>query len=269
MESIKELRKLLQEEKVNPVGWKRPWGYKTFQRGPSIYITRILIPTRITPTQITIAGFFVGLAGASLLSSIEWYIKLVGLVLLYIHILSDKVDGELARYRNTHSLRGIFWDEINHLVIPPIAWISLAFGVITYSAYDAYVLMAGIAGAFALVFLRVIHSLPAQIYAKKYLKYRDSFVLPIEDTEHVGKKPNIFKIIVRIFHQFQDFFVIVATLIIILIAERIYFPDYIFHPLLGPAMTIFSILWTLFVIENIIKKSRTIEREIGRIASSH
>jgi len=269
METIKELRKLLQEEKVNPVGWKRPWGYKTFQRGPSIYITRLLIPTRITPTQITIAGFFVGLAGATLLSSTEWYIKLAGLVLLYVHILSDKVDGELARYKHTHSLRGIFWDEINHLVIPPIAWISLAFGVIAYSAYDAYVLMAGIAGALALVFLRVIHSLPAQIYAKKYLKYRDSFVLPIESTEYENKKSSVLKIIGRVFHQFQDFFVIIATLALIIIAERIYFPDYIFHPLLGPAMMILSPLWTLFVIENILKKSNSIEREIGRIASSY
>ncbi len=260
---------MLQEEKVNPVGWKRPWGYKTFQRGPSIYITRLLIPMRITPTQITVTGFFIGLAGASLLSSVEWYGKLAGLALLYLHILSDKVDGELARYRKTFSLRGIFWDEINHLVIPPLMWLALASGVIVYSPYPQAILTAGVGGALALVFLRIIHSLPAQIYAKKYLKYREHFVLPVVGEERSDQQKTVLKQASWVAHQFQDFLIIIVTLTLIIIAERIYFPDYIFHPLLAYAMIILSALWTLFVIENIIKKSRSIEREIGRIASSH
>ena len=268
MESIKELRQILQEQKVNPVGWKRPWGYKLFQRGPSIYITRLLIPTRVTPTQITVAGFFIGLAGAMLLSHVEWNIKLVGLLLLYLHILSDKVDGELARYRKNYSLRGIFWDEINHLIIPPLAWISLAFGVIPYSASEAWVLIAGITGALTLAFLRVIHSLPAQIYAKKYLKYREHFALSVTNDEGPSQHESTLRLAASTLHLFQDFFIIIATLALIILAERIYFPDYMFHPILWRAMIILSALWTLFVIENIIKKSSTIEQDIGHIASS-
>lgn len=269
MESIKELRHQLQEEKMHPAGWVRPWGYKTFQRGPSIYITQLLIRTKITPTQVTIAGFFLGLVGCGFLYAFDAQIKLLGLFLLYLHILSDKVDGEIARYRKTYSLKGIFWDEINHLVVPPLAWISLTFGIARIpTLFDIRGLfIAGILGALALVIIRVTHSLAPQIYAKKYLKHPEYFLLPPKQTIDIEapQSLSITKKIGRVLHQFQHFFIIIVCAALVLLYEMQFRNDEIFHPILSGYIVIMSGLFILFAIEAVIKKSRSVESDIKHI----
>jgi len=274
MESIKELRRLLQEEKVNPTGWKRPWGYKTFQRGPSIYITRLLLPTRITPTQVTITGISLGLVGCAFLLKFDLYWKFFGLFLLYMSILADKVDGEIARYKNIYSLKGIFLDEISHLIIPPLMWLALALGIIDISIFEErFLLIVCAIGALALMANRVVHSLPAQIYAKKFLKHRAIFQLESTQAQIGGditrpRKNSILINIIRPLHQLQDFFTIIAAVAIILVFERVFLPDYIFHVPLTYFILIASALFVLFALENIIKKSHSVEQDILKITSS-
>ena len=268
MESIKELRELLQAEKVNPSGWSRPWGYKLFQRGPSIYITRLLLSTSVIPNQVTITGTFLGLLGCYFVLQFEWQWKLAGLGLLYLTILSDKVDGEIARYRKTFSLRGIYWDEINHLIIPPLFWISLTFGISTITTYELRDLFSiGIIGSLALVTNRVVHSLAPQIYAKKYMKRASDFILPPQNGEESGKKSffSFISLIAKIVHQFQDFFIIIASTTIILVIETFLRRDTIFHPLLALFVFGMSALFVLFAIENIIRKSISVGKDIRSI----
>ena len=271
MESIKELREVLQAKKVNPVGWRRPWGYKTFQRGPSIYITRILLNTRVTPTYVTIAGILIGLAGCFFLLSLEWYIKLLGLFLLYLNILSDKVDGEIARYKKIYDLQGLYWDEINHLVIPALAWLALAFGVVPLSQFldiGLWFFGAGILGALALMTIRVTHSLAPQIYGKKYLKYKELYPQiqnSMTDIEPPKKSASFFRTLIRAVHELQDFFIVIAAAGFIVIIEQAFFRDSIFHPILANYILFMSALFILFAIENIIKKSFSLESDIERI----
>ncbi len=272
METISELRIMLQEEKVNPLGWRRPWGYKTFQRGPSIYITRYLIPTRITPNQVTIAGILIGLAGCWDILSLDWHYKLIGVFLLYASILADKVDGELARYRKTYSLAGIYWDEIGHLIIPPLFWISLAWGISNISIYAdrRFLIIIGALGALALMANRVIHSLASQIFAKKYLKQAEKFNLPqkMDDIIKRNHTQGIVRIAIRAIHQLQDFFIIISITAIIIITEVLTRRDVLFHPLLAYFVVIGSPLFMLFAIENIIRKAKSVELDIANIKSS-
>lgn len=272
MEPIKELRQMLQEEKVNPVGWKRPWGYKTFQRGPSIYITRLLLATRVTPNQVTLGSIFLGLVGCWFMLQFEWYLKLIGLFLLYLNILADKVDGEIARYKKIYSLRGIFWDEINHLVIPPIFWFSLTLGIskITFLT-EPFLFTMAFAGALGLIVIRVTHSLAPQIYAKKYLKQPEIFSLPQKEITDVVEAPitrfALIHLIARALHHLHDFFIMIALSAILLVIERAYLPDYIFHPLIAYMIIALSFLFVLVALETTIKKSRSVEKEITKIIS--
>lgn len=262
METIKELRRLLQEEKVSPIGWRRPLGYKLFQRGPSIYLTRLLLPTRVKPNHVTIAGMLLGLGGSYLLLQFDWRVKLLGLFLLYLNILSDKVDGEMARYRKTFSLVGIYWDEINHLLIPPLFWISLTYGLLRIPSIleEKFLIIVSVLGAFSLIIHRVVHSLAAQIYAKKYIKHPEYFPLsPVPQNEKQEKK----FFFLRFLHHIQDFFVLVFLTALVLITERVLSADYAFHPLLIYFIIGVSGLLTLFALENIVKKSRTIEKDIA------
>ncbi|MEK7630470.1 MAG: CDP-alcohol phosphatidyltransferase family protein [Patescibacteria group bacterium] len=272
MESTRELRERLQGAKTNPDGWRRPPGYILFQRGPSIYITRLVARTRVTPNQVTIASIVAGFAGCAFLVAFDWQYKLVGLGFLYLNVILDKVDGELARLRETYSLRGIFWDEINHLIIPPLFSLTLAVGITKISITSPiFLVVAGALGGLALVSLRVMHSLAPQIYAKKYIKHPEHFPLSSLETSMATRKSRgIFGGMIAIFRPlrfFQDFFIIIATTTIALVLETMFFSDAIFHPLLTHLLFGFTILWIAFAIELAIKKSRSIERDIAVIAS--
>lgn len=270
MESIKELRKLLQEEKVNPIGWRRPWGYKKFQRGPSIYLTRLLLPLGVTPNQVTAVSLLLGLVGCLLLLKFTWYFKLAGLLFLYLNILTDKVDGEIARYRKTYSLRGVYWDEINHLIIPPFFWVALVFGISKIYSFEVrYIFAAGFVGALSLMINRVVQSLAPQIYAKKYLKHIELFALPhgeITDIRKTRKRFIVFRPIGYILRQFQDFLVLIAATALVLVVETLTRQDAIFHPLLALWVLAMGILQFIFAIGNIIKGGRSIEANIEKIS---
>jgi len=272
MESTKELRERLQGAKVNPDGWQRPPGYILFQRGPSIYITKLLAPTRVMPNHITIASIAAGLIGCAFLVAFDWQYKLAGLIFLYLNIILDKVDGELARLRDTHSLRGIFWDEVNHLVIPPLFSLSLALGITKISIFLPVILVtAGALGSIALATIRVMHSLAPQIYAKKYLKNPSYFPLSSLETSSAMKRPhgvlhNLLSFF-RPLHYFHDFFIIIATTATALVLEQLFFTDRLFHPLLAYLVLGFTALWIVFAIEIALKKSRSVERDIATIAT--
>lgn len=272
MESIEALRKLLQEEKVRPAGWSRPWGYRLFQRGPSIYITRALLHFSVTPNQATVASLLLGLAGCLLVFQFSWYFKLAGLVLLYLNVLTDKVDGEIARYRKTFSLKGIYLDEINHLVVPPLFWTALVFGITKIYFFEVrYLFAAGFLGALSLAINRIVHSLAPQIYAKKYIKHRELFSLPQRNVTNASGEPrrfSKFKKMFRWFNQFQDFFVLITTTAIVLVAETMLRLDAVFHPFLASFVIVMSILQFLFVLENIFKGVCSIEHDIEKISQS-
>ena len=75
-------------------------------------IARALLPTRVTPNGVTIAGGVLGiLAGVSL-----WYgaerppLRLVAAVLLLASVVLDCADGQLARLRNQSSPAGVVLD---------------------------------------------------------------------------------------------------------------------------------------------------------------
>jgi phosphatidylglycerophosphate synthase len=271
MESIKELREKLQAEKVNPVGWKRPWGYILFQRGPSIYITRLLLPLPIKPNYVTIAGLFLGLAGCYLVFQFEWYLKLIGLGLLYLHLIADRVDGEIARYKNLYSLKGIFWDEVNHFLIPPLFWIGLTFGLTKISIFETrYLLVLGALGALALATIRIAHSLSRMVYAKKFIKMRSQ----LEPEEPESRSENtsfstsmigLLRTIFRPLANLQDFFVILVITTGILILEQWLLPDKNFHVYLTYMVIIYSYIYIAFAIEAILRNASNVENDIRSI----
>jgi phosphatidylglycerophosphate synthase len=80
----------------------------------SPYLTRALLPTRISPNAVTAFMSVVGLAAAALLT-VGGVIAALGVVLLIqLQLLLDCSDGELARVRGQSSPAGIYLDRIGH-----------------------------------------------------------------------------------------------------------------------------------------------------------
>ena len=75
------------------------------------FISILLMPTKITPTGVTIFSFY-----ASLLSLIVFIVipgkmgALLGYLLIWIWNISDGIDGNIARYKEQFSKSGDLWD---------------------------------------------------------------------------------------------------------------------------------------------------------------
>ena len=123
---IKALKELCQQ----PLGVSREsWLSNHFARPISIYITRALLHTPITANQVTIGMILLGVAAGTLFIFGNYWYSIIGVVLLLLAYILDRVDGEIARYRKATSIRGNFLDNLYHDIVKPYIFIGIAFGV--------------------------------------------------------------------------------------------------------------------------------------------
>lgn len=78
----------------------------------------------VTPNQVTVGGFLVGLLAMPMIIANWWYLALVCIAL---NRISDGIDGELARYQSSHSDAGGYLDICLDFLF--YAAIPLAFGI--------------------------------------------------------------------------------------------------------------------------------------------
>ena len=209
-----------------------------------------------------------GLYGAYLLISPEWYIKLFALFFFYLHLILDRVDGEIARYKKIFSLKGIYLDELNHLIVPPLFFMALAIGLKDSTVFaELFILGAGTLAAFASIFLRVTHNLPYGIFLKKYVKHRDVFILPANPASiaDIRTSHSLLYPFIKLFHQFQDFFVTLAVFAVALVLEHLTAPDAFLFPYTTLLLPLYAIYLSLIVLENILKGLHMIENRMHEI----
>jgi phosphatidylglycerophosphate synthase len=85
------------------------------------FLTKALLPTRITSLQVTWAMLLVGLAGASCILLNSWTGSIAAAIMLQAKNILDSVDGRRARARNKPSRIGRFLDSIVDF------WVSFAY----------------------------------------------------------------------------------------------------------------------------------------------
>lgn len=107
---IGTLRMICQGEKLSHD--RRLW--YVLPRLASIYVTRLLLHTNVSAFQVTVASVLAVVVGAVLLGMEPAWVAFLGPVALLIHHVLDKVDGEIARFRQSFSLSGVYLDEIGH-----------------------------------------------------------------------------------------------------------------------------------------------------------
>ena len=88
-------------------------------RRVSIRVTWVLVHTGITANQVTLLTVSLALMGSLLVATPPAWLALCGASALLAYHLLDKVDGDIARFRRTYSIVGVYLDEVGH---------GLAFG---------------------------------------------------------------------------------------------------------------------------------------------
>ncbi|MFT5276146.1 MAG: hypothetical protein ACI9WC_002211 [Arenicella sp.] len=92
----------------------------------SVPLSRLLCRTTITPNQVTLCQIMIGLVACLLivLADNPWWF-LFAVVLLHLSYLLDCVDGEIARYKSSSSLEGVFLDKYAHAVLMQSMFMSI------------------------------------------------------------------------------------------------------------------------------------------------
>lgn len=175
MESIKELRERLQKNQL---------GHPILQRVLSIYITRALLPTRVTATQVTVVMVLIGFL-AAILVACGWV--WTGFAVLYLSLILDATDGEVARYRRVSSLRSIYMDLVNHLATQAFFFLGLTYWVSQSVAepWHTIVLMCGAFASLAFPLRRANGDLHRGMYVRPFT---DPGLYTL-DYVHVPKQP--------------------------------------------------------------------------------
>lgn len=124
--TIGELRAVSQPESVRGRQNAEHWSGEYLRHG-SLYVTRLLVPTRMTPNGVTglmiLSGWCIAL---SLLVPGIWG-PLLAVFFAQLQMYLDCVDGELARWRRRFSPAGVFLDRVAHYTTE--GFIGLAFGL--------------------------------------------------------------------------------------------------------------------------------------------
>jgi phosphatidylglycerophosphate synthase len=125
--SLAELRAVAQPPTVLGRVSGEHWAGALYMRRLSIRLTRVLVPTRISPNALTWSMIPLGLAAAVLVALPHWWTALIAVLLVQAQLLVDCSDGELARWRGATGATGIYVDRLAHYVTD--AGLVVAVGV--------------------------------------------------------------------------------------------------------------------------------------------
>lgn len=103
------------------------WSGALYIRHLSIYATRAMLPTGITPNGVTWLMIVVGVLGALALPLGGLVGPLLCVLAMQLQILLDCSDGEVARWRQRFSPAGIYLDRVGHYLTE--ASIPVALGL--------------------------------------------------------------------------------------------------------------------------------------------
>jgi phosphatidylglycerophosphate synthase len=160
MESIAELKTICQKKKTQY--HTSPWASRHLHRAVSIYLTKILLMLGVSANQATLLSILFGITGSSLLISTRPVLWIIAAFILYIHVLLDHSDGEIARYRKSSSPSGRYYDEIGGMIIRPYFYSCISIGTYRFFHYDKVLIIALIVVIFSTVFY-LSNGLPNQI----------------------------------------------------------------------------------------------------------
>ena len=277
IESIKELR-----EKLQSVKKKRGttfWGHRLFIHIPCIYLTRICLMIGIPAHPVTISVLVFGIVGGIFLFMGPLWAKITGLVLIYLNIMVDGSDGELARYnQTTNELRGIYLDDLNHLIVPPLFLIAMGIGILEFTNLPSnLVLLSSVIGGLSWSVMKARGKEAYHLFTKHYIKNQEKSHIvpePIKAESHaVGTSviatTNPLRRIFGIRFQIRQFLFAFLLFTLAIIGDRLFMPQPDTYTLVSWLTVIYGVFLTLHLIEEIIKGFFQVEREVGHIASGY
>ncbi len=115
-----------------------------FDRNISLFFTKRLVHTKITPNQITLVGMSIGLFGAFLLCLPYYWTQLIGSLLFLFCVIVDGMDGEVARLKLKESTFGHYLDIITDNIVHIAIFIGMGYGLYKRTDDQTYLYLIGV-----------------------------------------------------------------------------------------------------------------------------
>jgi phosphatidylglycerophosphate synthase len=150
MVSLREIKNF--KDRINPteeIEGRGNFGYYII-RPISLYFTWLILQTKMSANQVTVAHMVIGVIGSVLLAFVDLGTRLIGVLLLYISYILDNVDGEVARYKKGVSITGKYLDSLAHAIVIMAMFFGFGFGAFLNTGRIELVVLGLLAGFFSL-----------------------------------------------------------------------------------------------------------------------
>ncbi len=124
--SLAQLRAVVQKGRHHEIG---NWLARRVARPSAVYGTWLAVRLRITAHQATLASLAASLIGAVAIGSGDRFGFVAGVAFCHLAFWLDHVDGQIARWRGTASLDGVYFDYVMHHVANLALGFALGFGL--------------------------------------------------------------------------------------------------------------------------------------------
>ncbi|HWC89503.1 MAG TPA: CDP-alcohol phosphatidyltransferase family protein, partial [Pirellulales bacterium] len=124
--TLAELRSTAQKGRHREIG---NWLARHVARPSAIYGTWLAVRLGISAHQVTLAALAASLSGALAIGAGSRAGFVLGVFLLHLGFWLDHVDGQVARWRGTSSLDGVYFDYLMHHLVNLTLGFALGYGL--------------------------------------------------------------------------------------------------------------------------------------------
>jgi phosphatidylglycerophosphate synthase len=104
------------------------WLARLFLRKVSLRLTGLLIRTQVSANALTGLMIVVGLVAAVVVGAVPgWVGGVFGFLLIHVYFLLDLCDGEVARWKHTTSITGVYLDRVGHYLVEAAVLSAVGF----------------------------------------------------------------------------------------------------------------------------------------------
>jgi hypothetical protein len=124
--TLAELRARVQKERHREIG---NWLARRIARPTAVYGCWLAVRLGLSAHQVTLAALVANLVAAVAIGTGARTLFIPGVILAYLAFWLDHVDGQVARWRGTTSLEGVYFDYLMHHIANMALGFSLGYGL--------------------------------------------------------------------------------------------------------------------------------------------
>ena len=219
----------------------------TFLRYISLFISFLLTRTPISANSVTLLGIL-----SSILSCYFFYNLELGVAVLFILIavITDYIDGDVARYRNSMSKTGSYLDIVHHIVVQGL----ILFGLVVYLFKKNYINnVLFFIVPLASITYPIINQFAIDSALLKHVTRKTSQSSNTTEHKNIDKKNYLINFFIKKILRYIDFpYVVLIPLLIVPIPDKVLENNVLFIEYFLIALIMIYIITEIMIVLRII-----------------